>query len=129
MTVEQQLQAARILVVDDERIIAQTLADILSHDGHRVSVAHDGRAALDSLAAGEFDLVLTDVRMPRLDGFGLHRELVERYPHLSRRVVFITGDALTTDQQRVLERAGAPLLRKPFDIGDLCATVRQTLAR
>ena len=64
--------ALRVLVVDDEKEIAALLADLLALDGHRVATASDGLAALDLLEHQEYDLILSDVRMPVLDGPGLY---------------------------------------------------------
>lgn len=120
---------ALILVVDDDRVVATMLAQALAADGHEVEVAPDGLAALDRLARRRFDVIVTDVRMPRLDGPGLYRELERRHPELVGRVVFITGDTLGSDTGPFLTSVAAPTLRKPFAITELSRTVRRILAR
>jgi two-component system NtrC family sensor kinase len=120
---------ARILVVDDDRPIAALLADVIAGEGHTVDTAYDGLAALDRLAATSYDLVITDVRMPRLDGLGLYRALRERQPDLARRVVFITGDALDPATRDFVASTGALLLTKPFEIPRLLSSVHHLLAR
>nr|MDQ3045608.1 response regulator [Chloroflexota bacterium] len=67
-----------VLVVDDEPLIRQVLSDLLEDEGHRVSTAPDGEAALDTVAKHIPDLLLADVMMPRLGGLGLSRSLRER---------------------------------------------------
>jgi two-component system NtrC family sensor kinase len=105
----------RILVVDDEPMVAEILGEILTGHGHYVDTAGDGRAALEKLAAGRFDLVLTDIKMPVLDGPGLYRQLVARDPGARRRVIFVSGDTLSDETRDFLAGTGAPLLHKPFD--------------
>lgn len=108
--------ACAILVVDDEREIAEVLAEILTGDGHQVDIAADGTEALERLPTRPYDLILSDVKMPRLDGPGLLREIERRNPALARRFIFITGDELSTHTASVLESLPQPRLNKPFDI-------------
>src|SRR5205823_3387173 len=83
-----------ILVVDDESEIASLLAEMLTAAGHRVDTVTDGVAALEKLAERPYDVILSDLRMPGLDGPALYREVERRYPHLVSRFAFLTGDAL-----------------------------------
>ena len=96
--------AARILVVDDEPEVGQLLLDILERDGHRVDRASSGREALERLAEREVDLILSDLRMPDLDGPALYRELAARRPELLARLVFVTGDTLGRRHDRLPQR-------------------------
>ena len=70
------------------------LEEALGRDGHRVTTAPDGAAALERLRTGNFDAILCDLRMPRLDGPGLIRELEAIRPDLAARLLLMTGDAL-----------------------------------
>ncbi|MBI2879355.1 MAG: response regulator [Candidatus Rokubacteria bacterium] len=99
-----------ILVVDDEPEVADVLAEMLAADGHQVEVADDGASALDSLQTRSYDLILSDLRMPQLDGPGLYRELARRRPDLLPRVVFLTGDTLSPEITAFLNETGAPCL-------------------
>lgn len=117
-----------ILVVDDEVEVAACLEEALALDGHRVDTAADGVSALEKLRERTYDLILTDLRMPGLDGPGLYREVQRRHPELSRRFVFLTGDALSPDTQRFLELVRAPVLNKPFALRDLREVIRQAFA-
>ncbi len=119
----------RVLVVDDDRAITLVLAQILAADGLEVDTAFDGLAALDKVAAKPFDLVVSDLRMPRLDGLGLYHALAQRHPALAQHVIFMTGDALDREARVVLEGGGVPMLVKPFDIAELRRIVRARLAR
>ncbi len=120
---------ARILVVEDDARVAALLAEVLAADGHAVDTATDGLQALERLEAQAYDVLVTDVGMPRLDGPGLVRELARRRPELARRIVFVTGGVRAPETRRFLEAAGAPCLAKPFDPVRLCGAVRAVLER
>ena len=98
--------AGRVLVVDDEVEIAQMVREVLNRDHHQVAVATSGREALERLAEHPVDLILSDLRMPDLDGPALHRELAARRPDLARRIVFVTGDVLAPDTAKFLTETG-----------------------
>ena len=114
-----------VLVVDDEPEIARKLVDILRADGHEAAVAESGRAALERLAERDYDLILSDLRMPDLDGPGLYRELEASGRHPRGRIAFITGDSLGVGVSRFLAETAVPYLEKPF----VPADVRRLIAR
>jgi two-component system response regulator MprA len=118
-----------LLIVDDDTAIAALLAQLLASDDYEVETAPDGRAALDLIARRRFDLIVSDVWMPRLDGAGLYHELARSRPDLAHRMVFVTGGPLTPDLQRLVERANAPLLQKPFELERLRRELRRVLER
>jgi CheY-like chemotaxis protein len=119
---------ARILVVDDEPEVGQLLIDILERDGHRVDRASSGREALARLANGEVDLILSDLRMPDLDGPALYRELAAQRPELLGRLVFMTGDTLGGDMTGFLSETGVRVLEKPLDPAGVSLKVQAFLA-
>jgi PAS domain S-box-containing protein len=120
---------AHILVVDDEPEVGQLLIDILERDGHRVDRVSSGREALTRLADGDVDLILSDLRMPDLDGPALYRALAAQRPELLPRLVFMTGDTLGGDMTGFLSETGVRVLEKPLDPAGLSARVRTFLAR
>jgi CheY-like chemotaxis protein len=120
--------SGRVLVVDDDRSITLVLAQILAADGLEVDTAFDGLAALDKVASKRFDLILSDLRMPRLDGLGLYHALSERHPAMARHVVFMSGDVLDREARTLVESSGVPMLMKPFDIGELRRVIKASLA-
>jgi CheY-like chemotaxis protein len=120
---------ARILVVDDEPEIAQLFCEVLGRDRHEVLLARSGREALEMLDARKIDLIVSDLRMPDLDGPGLHGELARRRPELAARMIFVTGDVLGPESAAFLERTGLPVLEKPIEPGELRLRVRSHLAR
>ncbi len=118
-----------VLVVDDDRRIAEAVAQVLAGDGYAVDIARDGVEALERIAERPYDVIVTDVRMPKLDGAGLYRELGRRHPGLRNRIVFITGDEANPETRRFLTEIGALALHKPFDMDELRRAVGEALAR
>ena len=113
-----------ILIVDDEAEIRDALAEILTGAGHRVATATSGREALERMAADQYDVVLTDIRMPDLDGRALYQEIERRWPGRAARVVFITGDTLASALREFVSSSGRPVIEKPF----LPSEVRRVVA-
>ena len=110
---------AGVLVVEDERALAAAVADSLAEAGYRVERAADGEEALERVEARPFDLVICDLKMPRLDGRAFYRRLCETKPSLARRMIFVTGDVAGTDAERFLVESGCRWLAKPFRLRDL----------
>jgi PAS domain S-box-containing protein len=104
----------RLLIVDDEPEVGALLADILCGDAAVIDVAASGQEALQLLARREYDAVLSDLRMPEMDGPELYRQVEQRWPQRARLMIFITGDALSPTVQTFLAGTGQPYLEKPF---------------
>jgi signal transduction histidine kinase len=117
-----------ILVVEDETALATAITDALRDAGYVVERAADGEEALDAVKARSFDLVLCDLKMPRVDGQSFYRQLAGGSPALARRVVFVTGDVATSGAEPFLEETGCRWLAKPFRLADLLRVVREALA-
>jgi nitrogen fixation negative regulator NifL len=116
-----------ILIVDDEPDVAGVLGDLLKADGEVIEAVPDGRAALEKIQAAEYDLILCDVRMPRLDGPGLYRALDQSNPKLLQRFVFLTGDTLNPESWEFIQRTGAPCISKPFDFDEVKRVIGRAL--
>ena len=114
----------KILVVDDEAEIRETLAAILTGARHRVVTAGSGREALERMAAEHYDVILTDIRMPDIDGQALYQEIAQRWPTRAGGVVFVTGDTLASTLREFVAESGRPVIEKPF----LPAEVRRIVA-
>jgi PAS domain S-box-containing protein len=104
----------RALVVDDEPDLAQTLAGLLQGEGFDVAVAVGGAAAIDQLQDGAFDVVLSDLRMPGVDGPELYAWVRAERPDLADRIGFVTGDTLGPAAVHFLQEADRPYIEKPF---------------
>lgn len=120
---------SRILVVDDEEPLRVLVARGLSLDGHSCLTAADGAEALDILLAeeGRFDLLLTDIRMPLMDGIALALAAKERFPELT--IMLMTGYAEQRERAKSLETIVAEVMAKPFTIAELRATVMKVIER
>jgi len=116
-----------ILIVDDEADIAAMLAEILRPLAGRIDVASSGAGALAYLGERAYDVIVSDVRMPELDGPGLFRRLQEAGGGLERRMLFVTGDTLHQGLQRFLRGSGVPVLEKPFQPAEVRRRVAQML--
>ena len=119
---------ASILVVEDEAALASAIVDALRDAGYLVERAADGEEALVRVKAQAFDLVVCDLKMPRLDGKAFYRLLAGVAPGLAKRVIFVTGDIAGTEAESFLEEAGCRWLAKPFRLADLLRAVRESLA-
>ncbi len=122
-------QQARVLVVDDEAEIAELMRSVLEGAGYDVATAESGAVALELLAEARFDAIVSDMRMPDIDGAALWRAVRSRNPVLARRMLFVTGDTLSAEARQVLEESGCLGLDKPFAKGDLLAAVRVLIER
>ncbi|MDO9005313.1 MAG: PAS domain S-box protein [Aquabacterium sp.] len=120
---EEEPMLARILVVDDEPELTALMRDMLEGAGYEVATAESGAVALELLEMARFDAVVSDLRMPDMDGSALWRELSIRHPSLARRMLFVTGDTLSLDAQKFLRDSRSDSLDKPFSKGDLLAKV------
>jgi two-component system NtrC family sensor kinase len=112
----QPVRQKSILIVDDEPDVAAILADLLAVDGHRVEIAPNGARALEKLHTEAFDAILSDLRMPELDGASFYRTLAHHGHPLVQRFIFVTGDVLGEETRQFLEETGALCVGKPFDL-------------
>ena len=108
------IMSASILVVDDEPSIRRLLSGVLAMADYDVEVADSAGEALEILATRSFDALITDLRMPGMDGPRLYAEIQRSYSQLARHTGFITGDSITKGTRKFLEDSGRPYLEKPF---------------
>ena len=114
----------KILVVDDERSIRDTLKEILEFEGYLVDVAEDGAAALKSLNANIYDLVLSDIKMPKIDGMEF---LAEALKITDAPIVMISGHGTIETAVESLKLGAYDYLAKPLDLNRLLVTVRNAM--
>jgi len=117
----------RILVVDDEELLATVMREALEVEGYKVEVALDGAAALDRLRQTRYDLVITDVKMPNMNGRELHREILRSTPALAGRILFSTGDVVNPATRKFFAETRSPHITKPFNLTELRRMVRSLL--
>ena len=117
----------RALVVEDEVALGEAVADALKDEGFVVDRAADGEEALGLVAMRLYDVIVCDLKMPKLDGPAFFRRLSIAMPKLARRVVFMTGDVAGTEAERFLEESGCRWIAKPFRLRDLVRTAKEAL--
>jgi signal transduction histidine kinase/CheY-like chemotaxis protein len=122
-------EGVSVLLVEDERVVGDLLAEFLTLEGHQVDRAANGREALVLVQRREYALIVSDVRMPDLDGPALYRELSTVNPLLTRRMLFVTGDVMSPETRRFLDETRLAYLEKPFGIAEFHAAIRSVLDR
>jgi signal transduction histidine kinase len=118
-----------ILVVDDEEVIVELLNEVLSTVGHRVETARNGKQALDKIMSNGYDVIISDLKMPGLDGSGLYDSVCREKPEMAHRFVFSTGDATSPATQDFFKKTGCPCLSKPFDLQAVRDSLDQIFSR
>ena len=119
------VQTSQILVVDDEEIARTNLEYILRKEGHQVATAANGLEALEKVKAQEFDVILTDLKMEKMDGIQLLESVKQIAPHTE--IVMVTGYATVSSAVDALKKGAAHYLSKPIKLDELRATVREII--
>lgn len=120
---------AEILILDDEKAIAELLGEMLHLLGYSTTLCQSGHDALELVNRHDFDLVISDYRMPRMNGQEFYQLAVEKKPELASRVIFLTGDVVNEDTQAFLRSTGNPHLSKPFQLARIEQIVAEVLQR
>jgi signal transduction histidine kinase len=116
-----------VLVVEDEAALGAAVAESLGDAGFAVDRAGDGEEALARVRARVYDLIICDLKMPRVDGMTFYRALEREHPNAARRILFVTGDVAGTEAEQFLEETGCRWLAKPFRLRDLLRTAKEIL--
>ncbi len=117
--------AARILIADDELNIRKVLAATLRKEGHEVITAKDGQEAMDLLESGKIQVVVTDLKMPRVDGLELLHHIQCHYPQTP--VIMITAHGSINNAVEALKNGALDYITKPFDKEDLIRTINKAV--
>lgn len=118
------MRTLRVLVADDQEHMRELMVEALSADGHTVDPAEDGVAALKLIDAQAYDLVVSDLQMPQVDGPKLYEETRKRRPDAMPSFIFITGEDEAPGYGRFLVESKVPVVTKPFKLKEF----RQLLA-
>ena len=118
---------ASVLVVEDEAALGDAVAEAMADAGFSVRLAKDGLEALDRVREALPDLIVCDLKMPRLDGTAFYRRLTAEHAPMAQRVLFVTGDVAGTEAERFLEETGCRWLPKPFRLKDLLRVAGEML--
>lgn len=116
---------ARILVAEDDKSVQSFVSRALVHRGHRVTVVDDGLEALEALREADFDILVTDIVMPGLDGIGLALKVAQDWPGLP--ILLITGYSAERQRAHNLEELICRVVTKPFTLEAICRAVEETL--
>ena len=122
---------ANILVIDDDKSILSIIVELLTLSGHRVDVAENGKIGLNLASLNRYELIITDIVMPELDGFDVLMALKESATDVS--IIVMSGGATKLDADQLLRIAGhmgaVRVLHKPLDFTKLLNTVTEVLKR
>lgn len=119
-------EKSKILVVDDEDALRTVLSGELVSEGYDVRTAADGDDAISNLQKENFDLVLLDIKMPRMNGFEVLKFVKEKYPRT--RVVMLTGFADLKNAIESKKLGAEDFVSKPYDLVDLLTTIERVLS-
>ena len=114
-----------VLVIDDEEWILDLAGELLRSEGHTVAVAANGQRALELLARQKFDVIVSDWKMPGLNGIRLYEHLAATHPESAKRMLFMTGDVVSDTFQSFLSEHQLTCLSKPFAISEFRSAVRR----
>ena len=115
----------KIIVVDDEQIVLSLVCDTLDEEGYQVESASNGMEALEKIKEKEFDLIITDIRMPHMSGIELVKQTREKYPDIS--VIFMTGYANLNTAKDAIKQGAVDYIMKPFEIHEMRQAVQNTV--
>ena len=116
----------RALLVDDEAVIRHALRRFFQRQGWTVDDVENGGQALDLLLAADgpqYDVIISDLRMPEISGMDLYERLAAERPALLGRLILSTGDSVSPEASEFLRRSACPVLNKPFELAELRAMV------
>lgn len=118
---------SRALVIEDEQALGEAVAAALTDEGFQVDRAANGEEALARVRERGYDVVICDLKMPKVDGMAFFREVSRTLPSVARHLIFMTGDVAGTEAERFLEESGCRWVPKPFRLRDLVKMARETL--
>jgi two-component system NtrC family sensor kinase len=123
--VERPVARGKVLLVDDEAGIRRSVGRFLRRCGCEVATAPTGSEAIEALRQSDFNLIISDIRMPSLGGEELFAHVERDLPHLTSRIVFVSGDMMRRETREFLERCGCPSLQKPYELSDLMRIIEE----
>jgi len=120
---------SRLLVVDDEPMILDLMVDLFKDQDVHVDTAANGSEACRKISQQAYDVIITDVRMPQMNGLDLYSEILDMRPEMEGRIIFMTGDLIDEEIAGFLSRVDAVSIPKPLEVPDVLSAVAETLER
>jgi len=117
----------RILVVDDEKYILDFFSEVFRMYPTHVDTASNGQVAMERIRLNQYDLIITDFKMPQMSGRELFTWVQKEQPHLACRMIFVTGDTVSIETRTFFEDSSRRYLAKPFKIEEIKEVIHQTL--
>jgi CheY-like chemotaxis protein len=124
---ENLVRGKHILVVDDEKYILDFFIEVFQMFPMRVDTASNGRLAMEKMLVNEYDLIVTDFKMPQMGGRDLYTWIQKNRPRMAKRIIFVTGDTVSPDTRSFFENMRNRYLAKPFKIEEVKEVIQQTL--
>ena len=115
----------KILIVDDEEVVAEVLGKLIEVDGHKVAVTYEGEKALEAYQKDRFDIVFADISMPGMNGIDLTQRLLEL--DKDAKIVAITGHVGTREVEEILDIGAKAFMKKPFSKKDIDQTIKEII--
>lgn len=120
----------RVLVVEDDYELAELLSEVLTFENCTADVAANGMEAMDMLRRADYEAVICDLMMPRVDGEALYNEVIRHYPHLAESFIFVTGNlSRRAGMADFIHRTGNTLIEKPFEVEQLRDALKELFIR
>lgn len=115
----------KILVVDDEKVVAEVLGKLMEVDGHKVTVTLEAEKALEIYQKEKFDIVFTDISMPGMNGIDLTQKVLEI--DKDAKIVAVTGHVGTQEIEKIMDNGAKSFLKKPFSKKDIDCKIKEVL--
>ncbi len=120
-------EKSRVLVVDDEEALRYLLSTELVAEGYEVETAGDGDEAIEAIKKKDYDVVLLDIKMPRVDGFEVLRFIKQNKPEI--KVIMLTAYADVKNAIEALKLGASDFVSKPYDLEDILTSINRALGR
>ncbi len=122
---EERKMKRTILAIDDDTSILSLIANILTDYGYEVKTATNGLEGLKLIESAQYDLIISDINMPVMDGIEFYRKLVNKTPSMKGRVIFVTGN-MEPETGKFIQETGARWLSKPLNIAEFLRTINDS---
>jgi PAS domain S-box-containing protein len=119
--------SGNVLVLDDEKSIADMIGEMLTLLGYRTTICNLATQALEKIDGQDFDLIISDFRMPGINGRQFFNLAIQKKPELATRIIFLTGDIVNTETQEFLKSTGNPHIGKPFNLNSVKKVVAEAI--